>query len=121
MVQLYLLERADRRTYMVDWKNIKINGVVKIERLVDEFEVWELNKIPYGKFKVKVFETTEGKFTGRTNLMVIDQKECFSAGIGFGTTVNEALKDTIEYFYSLIDEVDNLTEECFEYVDAMDF
>ena len=106
---------------MEDWKNIKINGIAKIERLVDEFEVWELNKIPYGKFKVKVFESIDGKFTGRTNLMVIDKTNSFCAGVGYGNTVSEALRDTIRYFYSLIEEVDNLTEKCFEYVDVMDF
>ena len=46
---------------MEDWKNIKINGVAKINRFVDEFEVWEFNKIPYGKFKVKIFEDNELK------------------------------------------------------------
>lgn len=106
---------------MVDWKKININGIAKIERLVDEFEVWELDKIPYGKFKVKIFETADGKFTGRTNLMVIDKTKSFYPGIGHGNTISETLSDTIRYFYSLIDEVDNLTEECFEYVDAMDF
>ena len=106
---------------MEDWKKVKINGIAQIERLVDEFEVWELNKIPYGKFKVKIFETADGKFTGRTNLKVIDKTNNFYAGIGHGNTVSETLIDTITYFYSLIDEVDNLTEECFEYVDIMDF
>ena len=106
---------------MADWTEVKIKGIIKIERLVDEFEVWELNKIPHGKFKIKIFETAEGTFTGRTNLMVIDKTNSFCAGVGYGNTVSEALGDTIRYFYSLIEEVDNLTEECFEYVDVIDF
>lgn len=106
---------------MEEWKNIKINGIVKIDRLVDEFEVWEFNKIPYGKFKIKIFEAADGKFTGRTNLMVIDTTNSFCAGVGYGNTVSEALEDTIRYFYSLIEEVGNLTEECFKYVDIDDF
>ena len=106
---------------MVDWKNININNIAGIERLVDEFEVWEFYKIPYGKFKIKIYETADGKFTGRTNLRVIDKTNSFCAGIGEGNTVSETLKDTIRYFYSLIDEVDDLTEESFEYVDPMDF
>lgn len=106
---------------MEDWKKINIEGIAKIERLVDEFEVWELKKIPCAKFKVKIFENVEGKFVGRTNLMVRDITNDFSVGIGYGNTVAEALKNTITYFYSLIDDVDNLTDECFEYVDAVDF
>lgn len=106
---------------MEDWKKIKIEGIAKIERLVDEFEVWEFDKIPYGKFKVKVFETIDGKYTGRTNLMVMDKTNNFCAGIGKGSTVQDALADTIRYFYTLVDEVDNLTEKSFEYVDAVDF
>lgn len=106
---------------MEKWRNIKINGIVKIEKLVEEFEVWELNKIPHGKFKIKIFEAADGKFTGRTNLMVIDKTNSFCAGVGYGNTVSEALSDTIRYFYALIEEIDNLTEECFEYVDFMDF
>lgn len=106
---------------MEDWKKINIKGIAKIDRFVDEFEVWELNKIPYGKFKIKIYEETAGRFVGRTNLMVIDRTNSFCAGIGFGSSVSEALEDTIRYFYSLIEEVENLTEECFAYVDAMEF
>lgn len=106
---------------MEDWKKIKIEGIAKIERLVDEFEVWEFEKIPYGKFKVKIFESNDSKYIGRTNLMVIDKSKDFFQGIGEGDTVQEALEDTIRYFYSLIDEVDNLTEESFRYVDAIEF
>ena len=39
-----------------------------VKTIVDEFEVWEFNKIPYGKFKVKIFEETDGKFIGRTEI-----------------------------------------------------
>lgn len=69
---------------MDDWTKIKIDGIAGIERFVDEFEVWKLYKIPYGKFKVKIYETAEGKYTGRTNLMVTDKSGDFWAGIGYG-------------------------------------
>ncbi len=105
----------------MDWKDVVIDGVVKIEKLADEFEVWELDKIPYGKFKVKVFETQEGKYIGRTNLMVKDKVNDFSVGIGYGGSVGEALQDTVRYFYSLIDELDELSEASFEYVDVLEF
>ena len=106
---------------MDDWKKINLSGIIKIERAVEEFEVWELNKIPYGKFKVKVYESQEGLYTGRTNIMVGDKTNDFYVGIGKGKTVQEALQDTIRYFYSMVEEVDNLTEESFRYVDSIEF
>ena len=106
---------------MDDWKKIKIDYIAKIERFVDEFEVWELNKIPYGKFKVKIYETAAGGYIGRTNLMVKDKSDYFCAGIGHGKNVAETLQDTIRYFYSLIDEVEDLTENSFDYMDPDDF
>lgn len=106
---------------MSGWKEIKLSEIIKIDKFVAEFEVWELEKIPYGKFKVKIFESADGKYTGRTNLMVIDEKGSFCPGVGYGKTEEQALSDTIKYFYSLIDEVDNLSEDSFQYVDAMDF
>ena len=106
---------------MDDWKKIKIDYIAKIDRFVDEFEVWEFDKIPYGKFKVKIFETADGKYEGKTNLRVKDKTDYFCAGVGFGKNVAETLEDTIRYFYSLIDEVEDLTENSFDYVDPNDF
>ena len=102
-------------------KIIEDNNIARIEKLVNEFEIWELEKIPYGKFKIKIFESLNGSFIGRTNLMVIDKTGEFCSGIGYGKNVEEALGDTIRYFYSLIDEVDNLNEQCFSYVDPTEF
>ena len=106
---------------MDEWKRIEVKGIAKIERLVEEFEIWEFDKIPYGKFKVRVYESVEGKYTGRTNIMVIDNTNHFYIGVGKGNTVCEALKDTIRYFYMMIEEVDNLTNESFKYVDSIEF
>ena len=41
----------------MDWKNIKIEGIANIEKCVGEFNVGELLKTPYSKFKVKIFES----------------------------------------------------------------
>lgn len=55
---------------MDDWRNIRIEGVAKIEKRVAEFQVWELNKTPYAKFKVKIIEWQDNQFTGFTNIGV---------------------------------------------------
>ncbi|KNF08187.1 hypothetical protein CLPU_9c00830 [Gottschalkia purinilytica] len=42
---------------MDKWKYIDIKGVTTINKLVGEFEIWALNKIPYEKFKIRFWET----------------------------------------------------------------
>ena len=37
------------------WNEIKHQGVAKIEKLVAEYNIWELNIIPCGKFKIKIY------------------------------------------------------------------
>ena len=53
--------------------------------------------------------------------MVRDKLNEFYPGIGEGNTVSEALGDTIRYFYLMVNEISELTEECFEYIDVMNF
>ena len=106
---------------MLDWQSIKVNSCIKIERCVGEFEVWDVCKMPYGKFKVKIYESTDGRFTGRTNLMVKDDMGNINSGIGYGITIADALNDTIKYFYSLIEDVSDISKDNFEYVEWMDF
>lgn len=89
---------------MDDWKNIRIPGIANIRKCVAEFEVHELIKTPYGKFKVKIYEDKHGHFTGYTILQLKDSDGCPFCGVGYGETVNEALKDTIKYFLRMLDE-----------------
>lgn len=37
-----------------------------------------------------------------TNLQIKDEDGCAFAGVGHGETIEEALKDTIEYFLNMI-------------------
>lgn len=106
---------------MGDWKNIKIEGIAGIEKCVAEFNVWELNKTPYGKFKVKIFENEDGKFTGYTNLQVKDAIGDPCAGVGYGNTVEEALEDTIRYFLRMLNDKEFVKQNDFECVDPYDF
>lgn len=108
---------------MKDWKNVIIEGVSGIERLAAEFEVWSIKKLPYAKFKVKVYEDVSGKYTGRTDLMIKDPKTgCPEGAVGWGKTVAEALEDTVKYFMSEIEKRGGvLTEDDIEYVEPSDF
>lgn len=104
-----------------DWKKIKIEGIASIEKCVAEFDVGELVKTPYSKFKVKIFERQNSTFIGFTNLQVKDNDGCPYAGVGYGDTVEKALLDTINYFLTMLREKESLNEEDFECVDPYDF
>jgi hypothetical protein len=108
---------------MSNWRNIKIEGVTGICKCVAEFDVWAVQKAPYAKFKIKVFEDAEGKYIGYTNLRVKSLKDGSpEGGIGFGASVDEALGDTLQYFMNMINErPSELTEEDIKYSDPCDF
>ena len=60
------------------WNNIKYNEIAKIEKLVAEYNIWELNIIPYGKFKIKIFESSNHMYSGYTIFMLLMNKEIFT-------------------------------------------
>lgn len=111
---------------MKEWKQIKINGIVAIEYCVAEFNIIELEYTPWRKFRVKIFEDAQGRFTGYTNLMLKDETEEKTPypGIGHGNTISDALEDTINNFMEMIkrrSDKDRLKESDFESVDPYDF
>lgn len=107
----------------MEWKNIVIKGISRIDKCVAEFDVWAIPYVPYAKFKVKVFEDCNGKFTGYTDLRLkntIDGSP--EGGIGYGHTIDEALEDTLKYFMDLFKHYEReLLEEDFEYSNPSDF
>ncbi|CAM2898276.1 hypothetical protein HAHI6034_01820 [Hathewaya histolytica] len=105
----------------MEWRNIKIQGIGSIEKCVGEFNVAETLKTPYGKFKVKVYERQNGRYIGYTNLQLKDEDGCAFPGVGYGETVEEALKDTIEYFLNMINEKQVVNNEDFQCTDSFDF
>ena len=106
---------------MGDWKTINIQGIAFIEKCVAEFNVGELVKTPYSKFKVKIFEKKDGTFVGFTNLQLKDEDNIPYAGVGHGETIEAALEDTIKYFLNMINNKRDLSNDDFECVDSYDF
>jgi len=107
---------------MDDWRNIKINGIARIERCVGEFQVWELQKIPFGKFKVKIFERADKSFAGFTNIKVKNFEDgSFESGVGFGSNIEEALNDTLNNFMEMINKREEFSNEDFEWTHPDDF
>lgn len=107
---------------MDDWKDINIDGIARIDKCDGEFQVWELNKTPYAKFKVKVFESKGRSYVGYTNIRI---KNTFDGspenGVGFGNSITEALEDTLKNFMELINEREEFFESDFEWSDPDDF
>ncbi|CAH1223278.1 hypothetical protein PAECIP111893_04944 [Paenibacillus plantiphilus] len=109
---------------MDDWKSIKVDGVTKIEKIVAEFNVWAIQKLPFPKFKVKIKEISTGGFSGSTNVAVrslLDNEPEWT--IGFGNTITESLEDTIKSFFETIEgmEETSLSEDDFVWSDPHDF
>jgi len=107
---------------MNEWELIQIPGIAAIEERVAEFQVWELNKTPYGKFKVKILKRARGSYSGYTNIMVKNavggDAEC---GVGHGNSIAEALEDTIRNLLELLSYKEQFTEDDFEWSDPDDF
>ena len=69
------------------WKNLKIKGIAGIEKLVGEYNIWELNRSPYGKFKIKIFENSDNSYSGYTNIHIADELGDFYCAVGYGRSV----------------------------------
>lgn len=109
---------------MDDWKSIKVDGVIKIEKVVAEFNVWSIQKLPFPKFKVKIRENSAGGFSGSTNVAVrslLDNEPDWTTG--FGNTISESLEDTVKSFFETIEGIEetNLSEDDFVWSDPHDF
>jgi hypothetical protein len=106
---------------MSTWRDIKIDHINLIEKLVAEFNVCAIQIVPYGKFKVRVFEHPDGSFTGYPNIAVKNAQGSPDWMSGWGKTVDEALEDTIRQFLMTVGGRLDLPAEAFEYSDPHDF
>ena len=87
------------------WKDIKLKYDGCIRKLAGEFEVSMPAVLPYAKMKVRVYEEDNGRFTGRTDVLLIRKTDGSPEGaVGFGATVDEALEDTINCFIGMLEE-----------------
>ena len=103
------------------WKNIKQQGIAKIEKLVAEYNIWELNIIPYGKFKIRIYESSNCTYSGYTNIHIADGSGDFYCAVGYGKTKEEALENTISEFFKLTARKSIWEEQDFQYADPCDF
>lgn len=105
----------------MSWKNIKIEKIASIEKVVGEYEINEIEKTPWGKFRIKVLEKQDGTYVAITNLMFIDEVGFENAGYGEGSTEEEALEKAISNFLALLPDDKQLSSDNFTVADPYDF
>ena len=107
---------------MRDWKETKVEGIGLIEMVVAEFHILSIEKIPFGKFKVKIFDRQNGTFIGSPNIAVKSLDDSSPDWIcGMGASIEGALEDTLKYFMNTLQGREELTEEDFECFAHEDF
>ncbi len=87
-----------------------------IEKLVAEFDITALELlgdvfvddfIPYGGFKVRIYESQDKeaiRLTGFTNLKILDSTGHYEGAVGFSNTMEGALEETINYFIEKVND-----------------
>lgn len=105
---------------MESWKLVKLKGIAEIQKVISEFEIFS-DRVPYGKFKVKVIEKANGSFIGTPNIALKNSDGIPEWVSGLGTTANEALEDCLKYFLESMMARNNLSESDFEWSAPEDF
>ena len=87
----------------VTWDSISIAGILKIDRLVAEFQV-ECPDLPNRYLRVKIFEHANGNYNGRTNVCIKSLSGDLEWISGLGKSIDEALEDTLIQFVRSIEK-----------------
>ncbi len=103
------------------WNDITYNEIAKIEKLIGEYNIWELEKSPFGKFKIKIYLDFNGFYSGYTNIQVIDKTGSYYCAVGHGTTEEMALRDTISEYLRLVSWKQDWEASDFLWSEASDF
>jgi hypothetical protein len=102
-----------------------MDGVIRIDRVVEHLEVWVDQSFPFAKFKVKVLESSSGDFLAIANVNVRNASSRVPEHVsGLGSTVEEAVDDLLVRFVSearVHSPVGGLTEADFEWSAPEDF
>ena len=103
------------------WMDLKIDGVAYIEKIVGEYDIGEILKTPWEKFRVKVYQKQDGTYDVITNLIYIDEIGYEKGEYESGKTEVGALESCMKDFLSYLPEDRRLTEMDFSTADPYDF
>ena len=76
---------------------------------------------PCGKFKIKIYESSNHTYSGYTNIHIADELGSFCCVVGHGKTQEEALEDTVSEFFKMTKRKNTWEEQDFQYADSYDF
>ena len=91
----------------------------KIEKVIEEFNLYDISCIPYKLIKVKIYQRTDGNMIGYTNLQYKDRLGYCYCGVGYGTNESVTIQDTIQNFLSMLET--DCKKEDFIIADSFDF
>jgi hypothetical protein len=106
-------------------KRTDVNGVIRIDRVVEQLEIWLDQSFPFAKVRVKVLERSSGDFLAVPNVNVLNRTSREPEYIsGLGSTVDEAVDDLLVRFVEGVREhtpINGLAESDFEWAASEDF
>jgi hypothetical protein len=106
-------------------KRTDVKGVIRIDRVVEQIEVWLDQSFPFAKVRVKVLERSSGGFLAVANVNVLNRTSREPEYIsGLGSTVDDAVNDLLVRFVEEAREqtpIGGLTESDFEWAAPEDF
>lgn len=76
-----------------------MDGVIRVDRVAAQFEVWFDDSFPFAKIKVKILERTAGDYLAISNVAVrnyVSREPEWTSGIG--DTIEEAKQDLLTRF-----------------------
>jgi hypothetical protein len=80
-----------------------MDGILRIDRVVAQFEVWVDSSFPFTKFKVKVLERGPGEMLAIANVAVRNHESAVPEyEAGMGDTVEESLRDLLSRFFESV-------------------
>ena len=107
---------------MPDWRELLIDGLGPVERVVALFQIGPpLERLPFPSFKVKVIEHANGSFMAVPNVAARGPDGFPDWEAGSGSTVEEALEDTLRTFVRILGERQPLSESDFIWSDPTEF
>jgi hypothetical protein len=104
---------------------ISPHGVIRIDRVVEQLEVWFDQSFPFAKIRVKVLERSSGDFLAVPNVSVLNRTSREPESIaGLGRTAEDAVHDLLDRFVEEAREqtpLGGLTESDFGWDTPEDF
>lgn len=107
---------------MREWHELRAEGLGPIQRVAAAFQVGPPPEcLPFPSFKVKVLERANGSFLAIPNVAPLDPDGYPTREAGHGSTIEEALEDTLRRFTHLLNQLEPRTEADFAWSDPSEF